>query len=96
MNPVGGLSALESAKILTNKRLKMNVGEWLLGSDLDGEHSGIGGAQRDELDLQWRTDMLPSTPGIGMLKDDIRRRSETKIRRERSHTNKLCQNLHPA
>ena len=50
MNPVGGLSALESAKILTNKRLKMDVGEWLLGSDLDGEHLGIAGTERDELD----------------------------------------------
>ena len=41
-NEVGGLNALETAKSLTNKRQKMGVGEWLLGSDLGREHPVIG------------------------------------------------------
>ena len=43
MNDVGGVNVLETAKGLINKRLEMSVGEWLLGSDLGGEYSVIGG-----------------------------------------------------
>ena len=39
MSDVGRGNVLETAKGLMNKRPEMNVGEWLLGSDLGGEHS---------------------------------------------------------
>ena len=39
MDDVGGVDVLETAKGLMNRRPEMNVGEWLLGSDLGGEHS---------------------------------------------------------
>ena len=43
MNNVSRANVLEAAKGLINKKLEMSVGEWLLGSDLGGEYSVIGG-----------------------------------------------------
>ena len=45
MNDAGRVDALETAKDLMNKRREMSVGEWLLGLDLGGEYSVIGGCQ---------------------------------------------------